>query len=469
MSVKASELAMTRRTLLGRFGLGIGALGLHAILDDERCPPLGPPPRAKRIVYLHMAGSPPQHDLFDYKPKLDELDGKPCPPHLIENERFAFIKGHPKILRTPYAFRRRGQSGAWISELLPHLSAVADRLTFVKSMHTDQFNHAPAQMLLYTGAPRLGRPSMGSWITYGLGTENHNLPAFVVLVSGGKDPSAGKSVWGSGFLPTVYQGVQLRSAGEPVLYLNDPPGFDRALRRRTLDALRGLNRIQHARDRDPETLTRISQYELAFRMQLSVPAVCDIGREPASVRALYGATPGRASFANNCLLARRLLEHGVRFVQLFDWGWDTHGTGPHDDIITQLPKKCRETDRPIAALIQDLERRGLLDETLVVWSGEFGRTPLNEERNGSKFLGRDHHPHCFTVFLAGGGLKPGTTYGATDELGYHVAEKPVHVHDLQATILYLMGIDHERFTHRFMGREFRLTDVAGRVVRDLLA
>ncbi|MFG0285779.1 MAG: DUF1501 domain-containing protein, partial [Phycisphaerales bacterium JB039] len=342
-------------------------------------------------------------------------------------------------------------------------------VTVVRSMHTEQFNHAPAQLFLYTGSPLLGRPSMGSWITYGLGAEADDLPGFVVLVSGGKTPSAGKSVWGSGFLPSVHQGVQCRTAGDPVLYVSDPAGMRRSTRRRSLDALRDLNEQRRARTGDPDLDSRIEQYELAFRMQVSVPDVMDISRESARVLDEYGAEPGKGSFANNCLLARRLVERGVRFVQLFDWGWDTHGTGPSDDIVHQLPLKCRQTDQPIAALVRDLKRRGLLDDTLVIWSGEFGRTCMNEARNGSTFLGRDHHPGCFTIWMAGGGVRRGYVHGETCEFGYRITRDPVHVHDLQATILHLLGLDHERLTYRYQGRDFRLTDVFGNIVPELLA
>ena len=472
---------ITRRHFLRSCKVGLGAMALGTFLGEDLLRAASPAehplatkaphfaPRAKRIVYLHMAGSPPQQDLFDFKPKLNELHGELCPKAFLEKERFAFIRGHPRILGSPYRFQRHGASGTWISELLPHFRGIVDETVVIRSMHTDQFNHAPAQLFLYTGDSRIGRPSMGSWLLYGLGTESQDLPGFVVLVSGNKTPSAGNSVWGSGLLPTVYQGVQCRASGDPVLYVSNPKGMDRSTRRRGLDVLRELNQIQHREVGDPETLTRISQYELAFRMQMSVPEVMDISREPAAVHEMYGTEPGKVSFANNCLLARRLLENGVRFVQLFDWGWDTHGTSPSDDIIHQLPLKCRQTDRPIAALVRDLERRGLLEDTLVVWSGEFGRTAMNEKRNGSKFLGRDHHPHCFTIWMAGAGLKGGRVYGATDELGYHITENPVHVHDLQATILHLMGLDHERLTYAYQGRQFRLTDVHGRVVHDLLS
>jgi hypothetical protein len=471
---------ITRRHFLRQCKVGLGGLAFASLLDERLLAdaggarPLAPRsprivPTVKRVIYLHMAGSPPQQDLFEYKPRLNELDGQPCPESLLEQERFAFIKGHPKILGSPYSFRRYGDGDLWVSELLPHFTSIVDDVCVVRSMYTDQFNHAPAQLFLYTGSPRLGRPSMGSWVTYGLGSENQNLPGFVVLVSGGKTPSAGKSVWGSGFLPTVYQGVQCRTKGDPVLYVSDPPGMDRSVRRASLDALGALNQLAHAGSGDPETLDRRAQYELAFRMQMSVPEVMDISREPKHVLEMYGAEPGASSFANNCLLARRLAEQGVRFVQLFDWGWDTHGTSPTDDIITQLPKKCRQIDRPVTALVRDLKQRGLLEDTLVIWGGEFGRTAMNEERNGSKYLGRDHHPHCFTIWMAGGGVKRGAVVGATDELGYHVTEQPIHIHDLQATIMHLLGLEHERLTYRFQGRDFRLTDVHGRVATELLA
>ncbi len=472
---------LTRRHFLSKGSLGVGAIALAALGGKTTAStamgsllPGSPPaphfaPKAKRVIYLHMAGSPPQQDLLDPKPKLTELDGQPCPDELLEGERFAFIKGHPTILASPYAFKKRGKSGIEISELMPGLAGMADDITVIRSMHTDQFNHAPAQLFLYTGLPQLGRPSMGSWLTYGLGSENQNLPGFVVLVSGNSNPSAGKSVWGSGFLPSVHQGVQCRSSGDPILYVSNPVGVSRPSRRRSLDALGKLNELAHEQHGDPETLSRIQQYELAFRMQMSVPEVSDLALESQSTLEAYGAEPGGSSFANNCLLARRLVEQGVRFVQLFDWGWDTHGTNPSDDIINQLPLKCRQTDKPIAALLTDLKQRGLLEDTLVIWSGEFGRTAMNEKRNGSTYLGRDHHPHCFSIWMAGGGIKAGHVHGATDELGYRITDGAMDVHDLHATILHLMGIDHERLTYRFQGRDFRLTDVAGNVVQSIIA
>ena len=470
----------TRRLFLKQAGaLGIGSMALSSLMNESAPAAVLNPqaprtshfaPKAKRVIFLHLSGGPPHLDLFDYKPELVKRDGEPCPDSLLAGKRFAFTSGVPKLLGTPQTFRQRGRSGAWISDAVPHLAAIADELTFVKSMNSDQFNHAPAELLFYTGSPRPGRPAFGSWVTYGLGSENSDLPGFIVLLSGNSLPSAGKSSFGSGFLPSVYQGVQCRSGGDPVLYVTDPDGMDRSIRRMSLDALRDLNEIQQRELGSPETMTRIAQYEMAFRMQTAVPEVMDISREDPRVLADYGAQPGGSSFANNCLLARRLSEKGVRFVQLFDWGWDFHGTNPGEDIKSGLGKRCELMDRPVAALIRDLKRRGLLDETLVVWAAEFGRTPFREGRTATGTnIGRDHHPHCYTLFMAGGGTKPGITYGSSDELGFHVGENPVHVHDLQATILHLMGFDHERLTYRFQGRDFRLTDVHGNVVKAILA
>ena len=449
--------------------MSLGALAFAGLTDPHReAKSRMHAPRCKSVIYLHMEGSPSPLDMFDQKPELRRFDGKKCPDAFLQKERFAFLKGHPKLLAPRHPFQKCGRVGLDVVSLLPHLGQVVDDLCVVKSMHTDQFNHAPAEFLMFTGSPRIGRPAMGSWVCYGLGSANENLPGFVVLVSGTL-PSAGRSVWGSGFLPSSLQGVQFRSQGDPVLFLEDPAGTDRAMRRRMLDAQARLASIEHARTGDPETMARLAQQELAFRMQMSVPEAVDLRSESEETLRLYGAEPGRASFANNCLLARRLVERGVRFVQLYDSGWDLHGTSPSDDLDTQFPKKCRELDRPYAALITDLRRRGMLEDTLVVWGGEFGRTPMNEERDGSKFFGRDHHPHCFSMLLAGGGVKQGAVVGATDELGYRIAETPIHVHDLQATILWLLGLDHEKLTHRFEGRDFRLTDVAGKVRRELLA
>ena len=477
--------AITRRQFLQGGPVGLGAAALTALLARDapaadRSPaaeinPLAPraphfAPKAKRMIYLHMSGAPPHLDIFDYKPELVKRTGQDCPESFTKGRRFAFTSGTPKLLGTPRTFAPRGKSGIWMSDAVPNFHGVADDICLIRSMNTDQFNHAPAELLLYTGSPRQGRPSMGSWVTYGLGSENEDLPGFVVLISSGVQPSAGQGAWGSGFLPSVFQGVQCRSKGDPVLYVSDPPGMSRELRRQGLDALRDLNAMQESELGHPETATRIAQYELAFRMQVSVPEVMDIGREPADILDEYGAKPGDASFANNCLLARRLVEKGVRYVQLFDWGWDFHGTGAGEDIRDGLTRKCATMDRPVAALIHDLKRRGLLDETLIVWGGEFGRTPFREGRTAnSTLLGRDHYPDCYSLFLAGAGVKPGYVHGETDELGFSVARDKVHVHDLQATILALLGFDHERLTYRFQGRDFRLTDVHGKVVEPILA
>jgi hypothetical protein len=463
---------LTRRAFLHRSGVGLGAMALGGLLSHSLAGADGRPrsthfaPRAKRVIYLHMVGAPSQLDLFDYKPALERHDGKPAPDAFIKGKRFAFLRGHPSIAASRFAFGRHGASGAEISELLPHLTGVADELTFVKSLHTDEFNHAPAQLFLHTGFGRLGRPSMGSWVTYGLGSENADLPSYVVLLSGPL-AGAGTSLWGPGFLPSVHQGVQFRSNGEPVLFLRNPEGHDSADRRRVLDTVKALNEAQLADVGDPEIATRISQYEMAFRMQTSVPELMDISREPKATLELYGAQPGKASFANNCLLARRMIERGVRMVQLYDADWDHHA-----DLGARLPRKCQDVDQGMAALIKDLRQRGLLDDTLVIWGGEFGRTPMSQTDSGTGNAtkpGRDHHKDAFTMWLAGGGVKRGLTYGRTDELGYSIAEKPVHVHDLNATVLHLLGLDHERLTFRYQGRDFRLTDVHGHVVRDLLA
>ena len=465
---------LCRRRFLAGSGVSLGAIALQQLSARERtrgdgvlAGGLHHAPRAKNVIYLHMEGAPPTLDRFDRKPLLDRLHGQKCPDSFLQKERFAFIKGHPRLLGHQHGWIRAA-NGSEVCELFPHLAQQLGDTTLVRSMVTDQFNHAPAEHLLFAGAPRPGRPSLGAWVGYGLGSDNRDLPAFVVMLSGGSLPSAGKALWSSGFLPSVHQGVEFRAAGDPVLYLQDVPGFDRARRERTLRATNDLNALAAAEHGDPETATRIAQFELAFRMQVSVPEAVDLASEPESVRALYGAVPGEASFANNCLLARRLVERGVRFVQLFDAGWDIHGTSPGDDLMTQFPAKAAQVDRALAALLVDLRRRGMLDETLVVFGGEFGRTPMNEERDGSKFLGRDHNPHCFSLLLAGGGTKRGAIVGATDEFGHRAVDTPIHVHDLQATMLHLLGVDHERLTHKFQGRAFRLTDVHGVVRRELL-
>jgi hypothetical protein len=482
-------LNQTRRHFLRDSALGLGGMAL-SLLESSRAGAATNSPvvpgaevdpflpkaghfgaRARNVIFLSMSGGPPHLDLFDYKPELVRRDGEDCPESLTKGKQFAFTSGTPKLLGTRQKFSQFGESGAWMSQALPNLSALADELTIIKSVWTEQFNHGPAELLLYTGFPRAqGRASLGSWVTYGLGSESRDLPGYIVFVSGNSLPSAGKVAWGSGFLPSVYQGVQCRTGGDPVLYLSDPEGMDRSLRRLSLDTLNELNTLESQKLGQPETATRIAQYEMAYRMQMVVPETMDISQEPAHVLADYGAQPGGASFANNCLLARRLIERGVRFVQLFDWGWDFHGTNANEEIENGLVNRCQKMEKPVAALIRDLKQRGLLGDTLVVWSGEFGRTPFREGRTkDGKFLGRDHHPFSNTMFMAGGGLKPGLSYGATDELGWAPVEKPVHPHDLQATILHLLGLDHTRLTYRFQGRDFRLTDVRGEVLHDIIA
>ena len=476
----------TRRHFLQQSQLGLGAIALSSLLGHTASAapheslasvinPLAPkappfPAKAKRVIYLHLTGSPPHLDLYDYKPELVKHTGEPCPDSFLKGKRFAFTSGVPKLLGTPRTFKQHGKGGVWLSDALPNLHGVADEMCVIKSMFTEQFNHAPAELLLYTGSARSGRPSMGSWVTYGLGSENENLPGFVVLISSGVQPNGGKNSYGSGFLPSVYQGVQCRSKGDPVLYVSDPPGMDRAMRRESLDALRDLNEIQSQELGNPETLTRIAQYELAYRMQTAVPEVMDISKETKATLDAYGATPGGASFGNNCLLARRLVEQGVRYVQLFDWGWDFHGTVPGEDIRDGLTNKCATMDKPVAALIKDLKQRGLLDETLIICGGEFGRTPFREGRTaGGSVLGRDHYPDCYSMWMAGGGVKGGYSHGESDDFAFSVAKDKVHIHDLQATILHLLGFDHTRLMTRFQGRDYRLTDVHGNVVQQILA
>lgn len=481
--------AHTRRHFLKESAMGLGALGMgyllgscgvknntvHALSFDPVHPllPKAPPmfARAKSIIYLHMAGAPSQLELFDYKPELSKMDGQDCPQSLLEGKNFAFIRGVPKMLGAQANFAQRGESGAWISDHFPHLATVADEITFLKAVTTDQFNHAPAQLLMHTGAARLGRPSMGSWITYGLGTENQNLPGFVVLTSGGSFPDAGKSVWGSGFLPSVYQGVQCRSEGDPVLFINDPPGTSRDLRKASIDAINKANMQEYEEYNDPEILSRVSQYEMAYRMQIEAPEVMNIADEPQYIHEMYGTEPGKPCFANNVLLARKLVEKGVRFVQLFDWGWDAHGDNASNALNIGILNKYRSVDKPVTALLLDLKQRGLLEETLVVWGGEFGRTPMMENRNDAQnpYKGRDHHTAAFTIWMAGGGIKKGFSYGETDEIGYYPVSGKVEAFDIQATILNQMGFNHEEFTYHFQGRPFRLTDVAGKVIHDIIA
>lgn len=488
--------AETRRQFFGQAGLGLGAIALSSLLNREAPadePTWQIPAKAKNIIYLHMAGSPSQLELFDHKPALSRLHNTECPNEYLEGKRFAFIRGVPKMLGSQATFKQHGESGQWVSNHLPNLAKVIDDLCVIRTVHTEQFNHSPAQLFMHTGNSLLGYPAMGSWVTYGLGSENENLPGFVVLSSGGKTPSAGKSLWGSGFLPTVYQGVQCRTdGGDPILFLSNPDGMSRAGRRKTIDAIADLNRYQHQHIGDPETLTRIAQYELSFRMQMFVPEVMDIGKESKETLALYGAQPGYVSeaesaadprrlykgddptFANNCLLARRLVENGVRFVQLYDWGWDHHGSSPGESIDETLPIKCQQTERAIAGLITDLKQRGLFEETLIVWGGEFGRTPMmqnNVNKDLKKgFIGRDHHPHAFTMWMAGGGIRGGA-YGQTDDIGYYIAENPVSVRDLQATILHQLGIDPHKFNFPYQGLQQRLIGPTeeGRVLKEILA
>ena len=464
-TVDPGAFALGRRSFLQSGGVGLGALALSTLLDKDaagaREPRTHAAAQAKNVISIHFVGGPSHLDLFENKPALVQRDGEPMPDRLLEGERFAFLTGHPKLLGSRYQFSRHGSSGLELSELLPHLGGVADELCVIKTVHSEQFNHAPAQLFAQTGFERFGRPSFGSWVSYGLGSENTDLPAFVVMQTGAT-AGAGNSLWGSGFLPTVHQGVQLRGKGDPVLFLSNPKGVGRTDRRRVLDTIRALNEENLSAVADPEIATRIAQYELAFRMQRSVPELTDLALEPPSIHELYGTKPGADSFATKCLLARRLVERGVRFVQLYDSGWDHHSS-----IFSGLPRKTKQIDQPIAALIADLRQRGLLDETLVVCSSEFGRTPMRQG-DGGKNVGRDHHNEAFCWWLAGGGIRGGTTVGKTDELGYLPVEDRVHVNDIHATVLHLLGIDHEQLTYRFQGRAFRLTDVGGELVEKAL-
>jgi len=455
-----------RREFLSRSGNGLGTIALASLLSDDNSlfAHFGSTPSAKRIIYLHMIGAPSQLDLYDEKPELARRDKQPCPAEITRNRDFAFIGKTSVLAASPWKFQKHGQAGHTFSSLLPNMATVADELTFIHSMHTEEINHAPAQMFLHSGFGRGGRPSLGAWVSYGLGAENHNLPSYIVLVSG-PPGGAGTSLWTNGFLPSVYQGTPFRSSGDAVLFLSSPEGISRSRRERTLAAIADLNREHLLQTGDPEIETRIAQYEMAFRMQTSVPSLMDLSSETAATLKMYGAVPGKSSFANNCLQARRLIEQGVRIVELYDSDWDHHG-----GIENRLPEKCRDIDQPIAALIQDLRQRGLLDETLVIWGSEFGRTPLQqgESPKQGKLAGRDHHKDAFTMWLAGGGVKPGVSYGKTDDFGMDIIENGVHVHDLNATILHLLGIDHTRLTFRYQGRDFRLTDVHGNVIHPIL-
>ena len=461
---------LTRRAFLGRSAGGIGSVALASLLNDQlqagqgSLPNFHHAPKAKRVIFLFMAGGPSHIDLFDPKPKLNELDGKKIPQELLkDHQQFALIRGTPNLKGSPYAFRQHGQSGTVISELMPHLSKLADELTVIRSMHTDTNVHDPGVNFMNCGTLLGDRPTLGSWMSYGLGSDNQDLPAYTVLTSGVSDGQPLlQSFWGNGFLDSRHAGVPFRNSGAPVLHLDNPKGVSTQDRRRELDLIQWMNGRQHEALGDPEITTRIASYELAFRMQASVPQLADLSKESEKTMEQYGADRVKPSFARNCLMARRLVESGVRFVQLYDRGWDSH-----TDMDREHRRQCGAADQPIAALIADLKQRGLLDDTLVIWGGEFGRTPVAQVMG--KTWGRDHHPHGFTMWMAGGGMKPGLTYGATDEFGYHAVENKVHVHDLHATILHQLGIDHKRLTFRSQGRDFRLTDVHGHVVKDLLA
>ena len=470
----ADPTAVNRRWFLQQCKVGLGAIALgqlngnltasEAVASTKN--PLAPkqphfPGKVKRVIYLFMAGAPSQLEMFDYKPELAKRDGTKPPSDLIEGYRAAFIEPDAALLGPKFKFSKHGQCGAELSELLPHMAEVVDDIAIVRSMKTDAFNHAPAQILMSTGSQQFGRPSLGAWTTYGLGCESENLPAFVVFSTGSKGPSGGASNWGAGFLPSVHQGVLFRNVGDPVLYLSNPGGIDQKIQEHSLDAIRGLNQQHLDLVGDPEIATRINSYELAMRMQLATPELMDLTQETRETLDMYGAEPGKSSFANSCLLARRLVERDVRFVEIVHEAWDQHG-----NLVSDLKKNCRDTERACAALIKDLKRSGLLEDTLVIWGGEFGRTPMVQ---GGGSDGRDHHPNSFTMWMAGGGIKPGVTLGATDELGFNAVEDVVHVHDLHATLLHQMGFDHTKLTHRFQGRDFRLTDVHGKVVQELLS
>ena len=471
-SLRDRGTAVSRRWFLRQCGLGVGKLGLASLLAGSRQAaaegfvpqPAHFPGRARAVIHLFMAGAPSQLEMFDYKPALVKYDGKPLPPSVVGGQRYAFIRPDANVMAPQFKFSRHGQSGMELSEMLPHLAGVADNITLIKSVYTDQFNHAPAQILFNTGFSQPGRPSIGSWATYGLGCMTRDLPSFVVMSTGG-GVSGGAANWSSGFLPTGYTGVRLRNQGDAILNVANPHGIDEALQRRTLDAVRRLNEENLEGIGDPEIATRIQAYEMAFRLQTSAPDLMDLRGESQATLDLYGCQPGQPSFARACLLARRMVERGVRFINIYHEGWDAHS-----DVAGNVRGSCEATDRASAALVRDLQQRGLLDETLVVWGGEFGRTPMVEDNPTlGRSKGRDHHPQAFSMWMAGGGIKGGVTYGATDEMGFHVVENPVHIHDIQATMLHCLGLDHERLTYEFQGRRFRLTDVFGTVITPVLA
>lgn len=459
---------LTRRQLFASCGIGVGKIALASMFAGDQAQAssgdgLHHAAKAKRVIFLFMAGAPSQLDLFDYKPKLVELEGKPLPPSVIAGQRYAFIQPDAAVLSPRFKFSRHGESGAEISEILPHTASIADDIAIIRSVHTDQFNHAPAQLLVNTGSPIPGRPAIGSWLTYGIGSEANDLPGFVVLTSGGS-LSGGAAMWSAGFLPGEHQGVPFRSEGDPILHVANPSGVSQQTQRQTLDLIQRLNQDRLAVVGDPEIATRIEAYEMAYRMQSRTPELMDYSGEDAATLEMYGAEPGKPSFANNCLMARRLAERGVRFIQVYQADWDHHS-----NVEGGLRNQCKITDQACAALIKDLKRRGLLDDTLVIWGGEFGRTPMVEASAAlGRSGGRDHHPQAFTMWMTGGGIRTGQTIGKTDELGFHPIETPVHVHDIQATILHQLGIDHERLTFNYAGRPFRLTDIHGHLIQDLV-
>jgi hypothetical protein len=480
------HFATNRRHFLLRFSLGIGSLGLASLLapnsifgKSKQPKPtdgvLGKPhfvPKAKRVIYLHQSGAPSQIDLFDYKPTLTKMFGQELPESIRNGQRLTgMTSGQASFPLAPsfYSFKQHGQSGAWMSEILPHLSSIADELCFIKTMHTEAINHDPAITFIQTGNQQPGRPSIGAWLSYGLGSDNQNLPSFCVLLSKGTgntgDQPLYSRLWGNGFLPSLHQGVQFRAGKDPVLYLNNPNGISQMSRRNMLDHLKKLQEMQLEAFGDPEIITRIAQYEMAYRMQTSIPETVDLSKEPDFIFDMYGEDAKKpGTYAANCLLARRLAERDVKFIQLYHTGWDQHG-----DCVNQVKRQARDIDQPTAALIKDLKMRGLLDDTLIIWGGEFGRTNYSQGKLTKENYGRDHHPRCFTIFMAGAGVRKGTTYGETDEFSYNIAKDPVHVHDFQATLMHLLGIDHEQFTFKHQGRRYRLTDVHGKVVKGVLA
>ncbi len=461
-------MSVSRRHLLQQAGIGVGSMALSSLFQAEGwsdlAQPTHHPPKAKAVIFLFMAGGPSQLDLFCEKPALTKHHGELPPKSYLEGRRFAFLKGTETLLGSPRKFTRHGECGQELCDLIPHHQKIVDDVCWLHGMTTDVFNHGPAKLFVNTGSPQPGRASMGSWVTYGLGSESKDLPGFVVLQSGPRGPRAGSSLWSSGFLPTTHQGVPFRNGPEPILNLSSPRGIDRQRERQFVDVVGDLNQIHRQQTLDPEIETRMKAYEMAFRMQKSAPELMDVSNETEEVMKLYGAEPGKPSFAMNCLLARRMVERGVRFVQLYHTNWDHHG-GPTENLEKHFPVICKEVDQPSAALVQDLKRLGLLDDTIVIWGGEFGRTPMGEVRQTT---GRDHHIDAYSMWVAGGGFRPGLIHGATDELGLAAVEKTKHVHDLQATILHQLGIDHERLTFRFQGRDFRLTDVHGHVIQDIV-